>query len=160
MNMMERKKFCFWFGFKTIKIITIQNEEEGAPKIKETSTGVQEFSNSNYSFFKKQCLNASLYISRKPCLEYLKPLQKQISEKENNALYHCSALELMEHLPIIIALSPLNHKAFLYACAYTQLNLNFKKDFFSFFSFSLFLHMLCFKKYIQYQKSLSVQRKS
>lgn len=53
------------------------------------------------------------------CLEYLQPLQNQVSENRNTALHHCSALAPTEHFTVITALSPLNCKAFLYACAHT-----------------------------------------
>jgi len=36
----EKEKIHFGFGFRIIKIITIQNDKEGAPQIKECSIGV------------------------------------------------------------------------------------------------------------------------
>lgn len=36
----EKEKTHFGFGFRTIKIITIQNDKEGAPQVKECSIGI------------------------------------------------------------------------------------------------------------------------
>lgn len=36
MHMMERKKSHFWLGSRTIKTLTIQNEEEGTQRLRNT----------------------------------------------------------------------------------------------------------------------------